>query len=190
MIQQYPTVSFAQHRAVCCRCKTPLTVKHKTSNQWTASLTFAALLLYPAAVLLPMLRIERLGHSHEDSLLSGLVALFAEGYWLVGTVVLLFSVILPPMKLLALGWLASTRFAHTHHRAFVYRWVEYLGRWGMLDVMLMAILLAFVKVGDLVNVQAGYGLLAFTLMVLLSLLASVFFNPHELWWQDTKETQT
>ncbi len=184
LIQQCPPPS-STHQAVCCRCKTPLPAQHNIGNHWTASLSIAALLLYPAATLLPMLRIERLGHSHEDSLLSGLVVLFAEGYWLVGGVVLLFSVILPPLKLLALCWLSSAHFALAQHRAFVYRWVEHLGRWGMLDVMLVAILVAFVKVGDLVNVQAGYGLLAFTLMVLLSLLASLMFDPYEFWRNDS-----
>lgn len=182
-IQQLPAVSRVQQQAVCYRCKTPLATQQQSDNQQTAALTFAALLLYPAALLLPMLTIERLGHSHADSLLSGLSVLFAEGHWLVGTVVLLFSVVLPPVKLLALWWLSSARFALAQHRAFVYRGVELLGRWGMLDVMLVAILVAFVKVGDLVNIQAGYGLLAFTLMVLLSLLASLFFNPHQVWQQ-------
>ncbi len=185
LIQRLPATMPSTHVPRCCRCQTPLLDRQTVGNHWSEALALAALLLYPAAMLLPMLHIERLGHSHADSLLSGLVALFAEGYWLVGGVVLLFSVILPPLKLLTL-WLlsaASTRW-RAHHRAFAYRWIERLGRWSMLDVMLVAILVAFVKVGDLVNIQAGYGLLAFTLMVLLSLVAGLLFNPHELWRQE------
>jgi paraquat-inducible protein A len=133
-----------------------------------------------------MLRIEQLGHRHEDSLLSGLIAMFSQGYWLVGTVVLVFSVLLPPLKLLTLLILAN-KIMLTHHRqrALMYRAVELLGRWGMLDVMLVAILVAFVKLGNLVNIQAGLGLIAFTVLVLLSLLASLVFNPHLLWENPT-----
>ena len=137
-------------------------------------------------MLLPMLRIEQLGHRHEDSLLSGLIAMFSQGYWLVGTVVLVFSVLLPPLKLLTLLILANKiMLTHHHQRALMYRAVELLGRWGMLDVMLVAILVAFVKLGNLVNIQAGLGLIAFTVLVLLSLLASLVFNPHLLWENPT-----
>jgi paraquat-inducible protein A len=59
--------------------------------------------------------------------------------------------------------------------------VEFLGRWSMLDVMLVAILVAFVKLGDLVNIQPGNGLIAFSALVLCSLLASFAFNPKLMW---------
>jgi paraquat-inducible protein A len=78
--------------------------------------------------------------------------------------------------------LASQSLVIQHrHRALLYRLVERLGRWGMLDVLLVAVLIAFVKLGDLVSIQAGRGLSAFTVLVLLSLLASLAFNPAMLW---------
>ncbi len=150
-------------------------------------LALTALVLYPAAMLLPLLRIEKLGHLREDSLMSGVVTLWGQGYWLVGTVVFLFSVLLPPLKLLALLGLSFGRPGRGGRgHALVYRLVEGLGRWGMLDVMLVAILLAMVKLGGLVNIHAGAGLLAFTLLVLTSLLASLVFNPQTLWQEATE----
>lgn len=155
----------------------------------------SALLVYPAAVGLPLLNISKLGHSSTDSLLSGLVSMFSQGYWLVGGVVLLFSILLPPLKLLAL-WLLTAQSAPQpvqqslrqspaqighRPRALLYHAVELLGRWGMLDVMLVAVLVAMVKLGDLVQIQPGPGLWAFTLMVLLSLVASMVFNPTQMW---------
>jgi paraquat-inducible protein A len=146
-------------------------------------------MFYIPALWLPLLRIERLGHAHEDSLLSGVTALWGQGYWLIGTVILLFSVVLPPLKLVALWLLCSTPAVSGHrHRAMVYHLVEMLGRWGMLDVMLVAILVAFVKLGDLVSIHAGPGLLAFTLLVLLSLLASFSFNPLLMWEESERES--
>ena len=138
-------------------------------------------------MLLPMLKIERLGLSSQDSLLNGVMTMWAEGYWFIGTVVFLFSVIVPPLKLIAL-WLLSTQATLAgRHRAAVYHLVEFLGRWGMLDVMLVAVLIAFVKLGDLITIQAGSGLAVFAVMVLLSLLASMTFNPL-LMWDDTERT--
>jgi uncharacterized paraquat-inducible protein A len=72
------------------------------------------------------------------------------------------------------------------HRAWTYHLVEWTGRWGMLDVLLVAILVAALKVGDLVEVHAGPAALAFTCCVVLSLLAAACFDPHSLW--DTEPT--
>ncbi len=169
-------------RPVCRRCATPLSHANPNRNRWTAALAVAALVFYPPAMLLPLLRLERLGHTSEDSLLSGVAALWGQGYWLVGGVVLLFSVVLPPLKLAALGLLsAGAGTLGHHHRALTYRTVEALGRWGMLDVMLVAILVAFVKLGGLVSIHAGPGLTAFIALVLLSLLASLCFDPALMW---------
>ena len=183
LIQRQPAEQQHQ-RTVCVRCHTPLhhTYDDGGRNRMTTALTLAALAFYPPAVLLPMLYIERLGHSNAASLLEGVSALWSRGHWLIGAIVLLFSLILPPLKLFAL-WLLSTQALITRHqhKAVVYRLVEFLGRWSMLDVMLVALLVAFVKLGDLVAIEPGKGALAFAAMVLLSLLASLAFNPHLMW---------
>lgn len=170
------------YAVVCARCGTRLRHASASRNRWTAVLAASALVFYPPAMTLPMLRIERLGHSHEDNLLTGVAALWGQGYWFVGTVVFACSVLLPPLKLAAL-WLLSLNalLARHHHRARLYQLVDFLGRWGMLDVLLVAMLVAFVKLGDLINIHAGPGLVAFTLLVLLSLLASMTFNPRLMW---------
>jgi paraquat-inducible protein A len=148
----------------------------------TASLALAALILYPLAVTLPMLRIERFGRANETSIIEGVTSMLAHGDWFVGGVVLLCSIILPLAKLLALlvvnispTWLAS------RHRARTYQFIEFTGRWGMLDVLLVAILVAALKLGDLVDVTPGPAALAFTGVVVLSLLASASFNPLIMW---------
>jgi paraquat-inducible protein A len=172
---------------VCQRCATPLGHGNPGRNRWAAALAASALAFYPPAMILPMLRIDRLGHAHEDSLVSGVIALWSQGYWFIGTLVFTVSVLLPPLKL-ALLWILSGSglIARHQHRALAYRLVELLGRWGMLDVLLVAILVAFVKLGDLVNIHAGPGLSAFALLVLLSLLAGAVFNPL-LMWDDSED---
>jgi paraquat-inducible protein A len=152
------------------------------SNRATAAIALTGLILYPLAITLPMLEIEKFGHSHQASILDGVATLFASGHFIVGVVVLLCSIVLPLGKLLSLLALtAGGLFMHTHHRAFVYRLVELTGRWGMLDVLLVAILVAVLKLGDVVTVTAGPAALAFTCSVVLSLLATASFDPHRIW---------
>lgn len=192
LVQQLPTLPKEQ-RAVCVRCKTPLSHNQQTSNDLTWALTLSALIFYIPAMLLPMLHLEKLGHTQTSNLLFGIITLLAEGYWFIGTVILLFSVILPLFKLATLLILTTptllTILRH-QHRASLYRWMEWLGRWGMLDVMIVAILVAFVKLGDLVNITPGTGVVAFGLLVLLNLLASLTFNPHLMWASDVNAIES
>ncbi|MCA9052812.1 MAG: paraquat-inducible protein A [Planctomycetaceae bacterium] len=171
-------------RAACARCATKLGswLGPDWGNELSAAFALAALILYVPAMWLPFLRIERLGHAHASSLLGGVRTLLADGHWLVGLIVLLFSIVLPVIKLTALLLLAQRRWRLAHrNRAVVYRLVEHLGRWGMLDVLLVAVMVAFVKLGGLVEFHAGAGLLTFASFVLLSLCASALFDPFELW---------
>jgi paraquat-inducible protein A len=156
------------------------------SNAWTAAIALAALLLYPFAVGLPILRVEQFGHARGTSILDGVASLLAAGDYFVGVVVLLCSVVFPLGKLIALLVLAGGGLRlHGSHRALTYRVVEWTGRWGMLDVLVVAVLVATLKLGDALQVQAGPAALAFACVVLLSLLASATFDPHSLWEPET-----
>ncbi|GAB4383895.1 MAG: hypothetical protein Kow0022_04900 [Phycisphaerales bacterium] len=142
----------------------------------------AALILYPFAIGLPILRVEQLGYSHATNVWQGVVGLLAEGEWGVGLLVFLCSLVIPVMKLVAMlalslpGWTIRRR-----HRALTYRVVEWIGRWGMVDVLLVAVLVAMVKLGSWAEVQPGPGLVAFAAVVLLSLISTACFDPHLIW---------
>ena len=171
-------------RACCARCGTSLRlpVHRQRASSRTAAVSLAALILYPLAVTLPILRVSKLGHQHETGILEGTARLLADGQLAVGLVVLVCSVLLPLMKLVSLLLLSSGKaFLGRRHRAFTYQVVEWTGRFGMLDVLLVALLVAVLKLGDVVTVSAGPGVLAFAACVLLSLVASALFNPHDLW---------
>jgi uncharacterized paraquat-inducible protein A len=171
-------------RAVCDRCGAPFhsPARAQRGRSRAVAAALAALILYVPAVTWPMLRLERLGQVREDNLLGGIMSLLSAGHWFVGSVVLVFSVIVPPVKLLTLLTLGlgGAGFAQ-RHQAAAYRLVEVVGRWGMLDVMLVAVLVAFVKLGGLAQIKAGPGLTAFALCVLAGLIASLCFDPHFLW---------
>jgi len=174
----------AGFRAFCRRCDTGLLKRSVVarSNAQTAAIASAAILLYPFAVSLPILTVERFGHTSAASILEGVARLLGSGQWLVGAVVLLCSIVFPLGKLISLLVLSlGGLHLAERHRAVTYRIVEWTGRWGMLDVLLVAILVAVLKLGDVVAVTAGPAALAFAVVVLLSLGASARFDPHSLW---------
>jgi paraquat-inducible protein A len=167
----------------CVRCQSSLAPHWWHNRRAAAALAVSALILYIPAILLPLMRLELFGHSTESSILHGVSSLLAARHYFVGGVVLLFSLVLPPLKLLALlllsgGWLRGAHQARLHH------WVELVGRWGMLDVLVVAVLVAFVKLGDLVRIQPGVGLGLFLACVLTSLLSSVCLHLPSLWQEE------
>ncbi len=184
LVQRVPAVP-DEMRACCRRCSVALRIGARrlaASRSRTAAIATAALVLYPLAVSLPIIRIEKFGHAHEASIIEGVTALLGQGHIVVGLVVLACSVILPVLKLAALLVLsAGGLWMRHHHRAITFRMVELAGRWGMLDVLLVAILVAVLQLGDLVEVSVGPAALAFTLCVGLSLLAAASFDERSLW---------
>ena len=172
--------------ARCLRCNTVIRHgSHPRGASRAAALALAALILYPLALLLPVMTLERMGHESAASIWAGTVSLLAEGHWFVGLAILLFSIVAPIGKLAALFAVTAGRSVlRPAHRAVTYRAVEWIGRWGMVDVLLVALLVAAVKLGDLVSVTPGPGVAAFGAVVILSLLASMAYDPHAIWERD------
>ena len=182
LIQHIPTAP-AGRPVRCARCHTRVgRGGRRRSNRRTAALALAALALYPVAISLPIMHVEQFGLTQEASVWSGGVALLTDGQYAVGGIVLLCSVVLPAAKLMALFLLAGGGVGlRPRLRARAWHFVEMTGRWGMLDVLLVAILVAVLKLGDLMDLSAGPGAIAFTACVLLNLAASASFDPHDLW---------
>jgi uncharacterized paraquat-inducible protein A len=153
----------------------------RLARQRTASLAIGALILLPAAITLPVLRISHFGQTHETGVLGGAIELLQDGYVVLGLVVLVCSVIVPVVKLLGLLVLSTSRIPISPRtRGRTWRLLEMSGKWGMLDVLLVACLVALVRLGELVDVQAGPGAVLFVFVVLLSLCAAVTFDPRSI----------
>jgi paraquat-inducible protein A len=183
LTQQVPAVP-AGWRTNCARCGAPVGSRRVLrSNSRTAAIAAAALILYPFGAGLPMLTVERFGFANETSILTGIASLFGSGQLVVGIVVLLCSVVFPLGKLFALLALSAGAL-RSEHRGITYRLVEWTGRWGMLDVLLVAVLVAVLKLGDAVDVTIGPAAVAFAACVVLSLLAAATFDPRSLWKHD------
>ena len=183
LIQRVPRVPHGCE-AACRRCRATLRLRHGPPRDLTPTFAaaLAAAILFPVAITLPIMELERFGRLTHASIWTGSVGLLREGEYFVGGVVLLCSVLLPFAKLASLlaitGW--GHRLAH-RSRLRTWRLVEWTGRWGMLDVLLIALLVAWLKLGDFVRVTPGPAAVAFTACVLLSLLATALFDPRAFW---------
>lgn len=182
LIHQVPDLVAGQ-RACCTRCAATIRTPgcRRTSASRTAAAATAAFLLFWPAVLCPILEIEKFGHRTRSSVIGGIGELLSHGNWLVGGVVLVFSIIFPLTKIVMLLELSLLEFLHRRHKALTLRIMEHAGRWSMMDVMLLAFLVMIVKLGNLVEFHFGPAVIAFVLCVVMSMIASLTFDPHAIW---------
>ena len=144
-------------------------------------LSLVAFLCYWPAILLPLVEIERFGQRHRSSLLQGVLDLTRDGDWFVGGIVFVFSIVFPLVKIGLLLDLSLLRLLHRKHQALTYRVVEFVGRWSMLDVLLLALLVMLVKMRSLLSFHLGPAIYAFSGCVALGMIASMVFDPHAMW---------
>lgn len=182
LVQRMPVPAPDMH-IVCTRCGTRFVnrVSRRKSASRTAAAALAAFVLFWPAILLPVLEIEQLGHKHQSSILGGIVDLLSHGSWFVGLVVLLFSIVFPLTKIILLLELSVLGLLERKHKAWTLRWMEHLGKWSMMDVLLLALLVTLVKVGEMVEFRLGPAVVAFVFCVTMSMVASLSFDPHVIW---------
>lgn len=171
--------------AECVRCGAPVT-EHKVGSVIpTVALSLAALVLYVPANLYPILVMERYGLRSETTVWEGVAELMRQGYWLVGVIVLLASIVVPLLKLAGLFYLSATGAAGTRRwrrqRTRLYTFIALIGPWAMLDVFMLAVLVALVRLSALATVTPGPGLAPFAGVVVLTILASQVFDPRIIW---------
>jgi paraquat-inducible protein A len=171
--------------AECYRCRSTVAKHTVNSLGRTAAFSVAALVFYLPANLHPILHMQLYGVNSESTIWDGCVTLFQEGQHFVAAVVFLASILFPLLKLVGLVYLVATAKSrssrHRLERTWIYRTIDVIGPWSMLDVFLLAVLVALVKFGQLATVLPGRGLAAFTAVVVLTILASSSFNPTLIW---------
>ena len=169
----------------CARCGSRLTVDHGGRLARTAAFSLAALMFYLPANLYPILRLDWYGIHSETTAWDGAISLYRQNQPVIATIVFLASIVVPFLKLLALFYLVATvRFGSRvgrRHRTWVFRALEYIGPWAMLDVFVVSVLVALVKLGELATVLPGRGLFSFAAVAVLTLLASASFDRRLIW---------
>ena len=169
----------------CPRCRAPLHMRKPASLATTWALTLAAAILYVPANLLPMMTTASLLGSQEDTIMSGVIFLWQSGSWPLAAVVFFASVMVPLLKIMALIYLAASAQRRSRlrliQRTRLYRMVEFVGRWSMLDIYVITLLVALVQFQGLATIQAGPAAVAFGAVVVLTMFAAMSFDPRLIW---------
>ncbi len=172
-------------RQRCSRCGTALHQRNPDSIMRTWALLIAAALLYIPANLLPILHTRSLFGDEDDTIMSGVVYFWVSGDWPLAIIVFVASILVPMLKLAVLALLAATAQRRSswraHERAKLYRIIERIGRWSMLDVFVITLTVALVRFRSLAVITAGWGALAFAAVVVLTMIASMQFDPRLIW---------
>ena len=180
-------VATASHSMVwsCTRCGTRLHSRKPHSLARCTIYSVAAAALMVPANLLPVMTVETMGQKEPQTIISGIAHLYYDGQPLLSAIVLVASLLIPLVKLLGLALLlVSVRWNWQWSpvaRTRLYRGIELIGRWSMLDVFVVALLVALVRFGSLASIRPGAGATAFAAVVILTMLATLAFDPRLVW---------
>lgn len=171
--------------AHCPRCGATLHTRKPASLARTWAFLISAIVLYLPANTLPIMDTSSLFGTQRDTILSGVAFLWTSGSYVLAMLVFFASVLVPLAKMLALAVLAGSvqiRSArHRRSRTRLYRVIEFVGRWSMLDIYVVTLLVALVQANTLASVRAGPAAAAFGAVVVLTMFAAASFDPRLIW---------
>ena len=172
-----------QHQ--CSRCGVSANARRRHSLQWTLALLLTSVMLYVPANLMPIMVTETLGNAYPSNIMAGVILLWSDGSYPVALVIFIASIMVPTLKMLAIGWLcwdASGRGRRNSHKMhLIYEVVEFVGRWSMIDVFVIAVLSSLVRMGQLMKVYPAWGAVLFAMVVILTMIAAMAFDPRLIW---------
>jgi len=176
----------------CPRCGASVHARKTNSIERTWALLITASILYVPANVLPVMTVTSLGQAQSDTIMSGVVHLALHGMWPLALLVFFASVVVPMMKLIVLSALLISVQSgwqwRPAARTKLYRITETVGRWSMVDIYVVTILVALVKLGALASIEAGSGAVFFGAVVVVTMIAAESFDPRLIW--DRMEDRT
>jgi paraquat-inducible protein A len=169
----------------CGRCGSAIHLRAEPALYKVWAILLSAMMLYLPANLLPVMTVISLGKDSSDTLMGGVIHFMQSGAWALAFIVFTASIFVPMLKMLVLtGLLLSVQFRWCHRlkdQTRLYRLIEFVGKWSMVDVFVIALLVALVQFGEFASVQVGPGTLSFASVVLLTLWATSIFDMRWLW---------
>ena len=172
-------------RQFCTRCGGRIHERQPNSLARTWALLITAAILYIPANVLPIMTVNSFGKGQPDTIMSGVITLVENGMAPIAIVVFVASILVPTFKLVGIALLLYSVQRHqpmsARQRILMYRFIEWIGRWSMLDIFVIAILVAVVRFGSLASVEPGVGAVAFASVVILTMLAALTFDPRLIW---------
>ncbi|NKI16273.1 paraquat-inducible membrane protein A [Spongiibacter sp. KMU-166] len=172
-------------RGQCPRCGSAVSLRYRHSLQRTLALCLASIFLLIPANTLPIMTVNNLGNGQPDTIMSGVIRLWQADLAAIAAIVFIASILVPILKLLALILLmcvVKMRLRLSSDQCTrLYRFVHLIGRWSMLDLFMISILVSVVGLGNIASVDAGPGATAFAAVVILTMLAANCFDPRLIW---------
>ena len=171
--------------AVCPRCGASLHLRKPNSISRTWALIWAAIILYIPANVYPVMTVISFGKGSPDTILSGVKALAEHGMWPLALLVFFASITVPMAKLTGMIYLLLSVQRKSHwrpkDRTVLYRVTEVIGRWSMIDIFMISILVALVKLQAIATIEPGPGVICFAAVVVITMFAARSFDPRLIW---------
>ncbi len=188
--QKIVDTAIQAEKTACPRCGSRLHTRlpHSLNRSWALVIT-AALLTLPAN-LLPIMTVETFGNPEANTIMDGIIYFFQEGSYGIGIIILTASILVPLFKIFGMALiLLSINLQWSswlRHKTLIFRFIQFIGRWSMLDIFVIALLCTLVQFGFLSSINVAPAALYFTGVVLTTMFAAITFDPRLLW--DTANT--
>ncbi len=170
---------------ICPRCGTRMHQRKPDSLNRSWALVLAAVIFYIPANLLPISVTTALGSAEGDTIMSGVIYFIQSGSWPIALVIFIASIFVPVLKIMILIFLLiSVQMKSTWRpldRTRLYRIIEVIGKWSMVDIFVITIMAALIKLGALADFEAGPAAVYFAAVVVLTILAAMSFDPRLIW---------
>ncbi|MCO7593828.1 MULTISPECIES: paraquat-inducible protein A [Pseudomonas] len=174
-----------RHPHRCERCAAPLHARKTQAVTRTWAYLLTALVFYIPANLLPVMHTEMLGQGTDSTIGGGVLEFWESGAWDIALIIFIASIGVPAIKFIALLMLLVTVQRRSdwacRQRTKLYRFVELIGYWSMLDVLVVALVAALVQMRELGTIEPRAGILFFGLVVVFTMLSAMSFDPRLIW---------
>nr|VFJ58249.1 MAG: Paraquat-inducible protein A [Candidatus Kentron sp. DK] len=178
----------------CARCGGALHSRKPRGIQRAWALLLTGILLYIPANIYPIMTTWSMGRPQADTIASGIVSLWHHGAYGIAGVVFVASLVIPVMKFLVIVYLLLSvrgkRSLAPGQKTRMYHVTEFIGPWSMVDVFVMALLVALVRMGGIATVIPGVAAAAFAAMVGATMLSAMAFDPRLLWDREDNDIES
>lgn len=175
----------------CPRCGTAVYLRKPDSLNISLALVIASIILYIPANLYPMMHVHTFVGSQSDTIISGIIYFFESGSYLIAFVILIASIVVPFIKMVILLYLIYSvkrgKAEDKEQKLKLYILTEVIGKWSMVDVYVVSIMISLVHFGPLTEIKAGAGAVFFLMVVILTMLSAMAFDSRLIW--DIKEKE-
>ncbi|MEM6534045.1 MAG: paraquat-inducible protein A [Pseudomonadota bacterium] len=177
----------------CVVCGTPTQIRNPRSLQLVWAFLLAGIIAYIPGNLMPIMITQTVSGDSASTIMGGVIALIHHKSYAIAAVIFIASILVPVSKFIVIAWLAlSIQFnwnLDDHKRHFAHEAVEFIGRWSMIDVFVVAALAALIQVGGLMSIIPGPGVDAFAMSVIFTMFSAMSLDPRLIWDKQPRQTE-